>query len=131
VLIGSAGLSLPSLPSHASANLVQSGDRVEEAILKIIRNQDSAIALGKAAHMTCPEMRDRARLLVQILDDLELDPSAVIQTKTHELGKRLSRRIQMDFSEGRTVNLDGWLLSLAEVRLYALAAFSDRKKITS
>ena len=74
-------------------------------------------------------MRDRGGLLSQILDDLQLDAAAVTKAKTSDLARRLSLCIQTDFAMGRTVNLDGWVLSLAEVRFYALAAFpqpSDR-----
>ena len=69
-------------------------------------------------------MRDRTSLLSTILEDLELDITEAAQITANELGNRLSQRIQMDFSVGRTVSLDGWLLSLAEVRVCALAALS-------
>ena len=123
VLITGAALSVSALPIASSIGLAQNSNRAETAILTIVRHREAAIQLGKAAQASWPQMRNRSGLLIQILDDLQLDVTAAIQAKTGELARRLSQRIQMDFSAGRTVNLDGWVLSLAEVRFYALAAF--------
>ena len=128
VLITGAALSLSSLPLPASASFAQETNPAEAAILKMIRNRHSAVELGKAAQMGWPDRAARNRLLSQILDDLQLDVSAAIEAEPAELANRLSRRIQTDFSDARTVKLDGWLLSLAEVRFYALAACNDRQK---
>jgi len=97
----------------------------EAAILATLRHHASASQIGRLALASWPEMRKRIGLLTQILDDLELDFTAATQTSANELGRRLSQRIQTDFTVGRTVRLDGWLLSLAEVRLCALAALNN------
>jgi hypothetical protein len=128
ILVSGAALSVSAL-AIASPLLARHSSPAETAILKIARNREAAIGLGKAAHESWPQMRNRSTLLIQILDDLQLDAAAAIQAPTAELARRLSRRIRMDFATARTVNLDGWVLSLAEVRFYALAAFgqmSDR-----
>jgi hypothetical protein len=130
VLIAGAWLPLTPLARAASATPPPGSKQAEKAILAMVKNRQSAIELGKAAQIMWPEMRDRKGLLAQILDDLGLNAAAAVQAQTTELGKRLSHRIQMDFSEGRTVNLDGWLLSSAEVRFYALSAFADWSAMT-
>lgn len=129
VLLAGAALSVSALPMASSIARARGNSGAETAILKIVRHRESAMALGKAAQASWPHMRDRETLLIQILDDLQLDATAARKATTAELARRLSHRIQTDFSVGRTVNLDGWVLSLAETRFYALAAFpqpSDR-----
>jgi hypothetical protein len=96
----------------------------EAAILTMLRHQASASHIGRLALASWPEMRNRTGLLSQMLNDLQLDVTEAARATTNELGKRLSQRIEMDFSVGRTVRLDGWLLSLAEVRFCALAALN-------
>ena len=41
---------------------------------------------------------------------------------TSALAQAISDRSRDDFREGRIVNVDGWMLSLTETRVYALAA---------
>jgi hypothetical protein len=96
----------------------------EAAILTILPHRESASHIGRLALASWPQMRDRMSLLSTVLEDLQLDITEVAQVTANELGNRLSQRIQMDFSVGRTVSLDGWLLSLAEVRVCALAALN-------
>jgi hypothetical protein len=130
VLVAAAALSLAALPMASSIGLVKDNTSVEMAILKIVRHREAAVGLGEAAQASWPQMRNREALLSEILDDLALDAASAMRAKTSELARRLSRRIQMDFSQRRTLNLDGWVLSLAEVRFYALAAFpqpADRR----
>ena len=99
-----------------------SASEVEAAILAMLRHRESASQIGRLALASWPEMRNRNGLLTKLLDDLRLDITTVTHASANELSRRLSQRIQMDFSSGRTVSLDGWLLSLAEVRFCALAA---------
>jgi hypothetical protein len=96
----------------------------EAAILTILPHWESASHIGRLALASWPQMRDRMSLLSAVLGDLQLDITEVAQVTASELGNRLSWRIRMDFSVGRTVSLDGWLLSLAEVRVCALAALN-------
>ena len=96
----------------------------EAAILTTLSHWESASHIGRLALASWPQMRDRMSLLSTVLEDLQLDVTEVAQVTANELGNRLSQRIQMDFSVGRTVSLDGWLLSLAEVRVCALAALN-------
>ena len=99
-------------------------------ILAIVRHHASASQIGRLALASWTEMPERPGLLAQILDDLQLDFKAAIRKGANELGRIVSQRIQMDFSLGRTVKLDGWLLSLTEVRLCALAALNTDRSAT-
>jgi hypothetical protein len=40
------------------------------------------------------------------------------------VGHRIANQVCRDFAEGIVVCVDGWLLSLTEARLYALASLS-------
>jgi hypothetical protein len=71
-------------------------------------------------------MGSRSQLLADILDDLQLDAAHAVQAGTDVLASRLSERIRMDFAAERTLKLDGWVLSLAEVRFCALAALNNQ-----
>ena len=46
------------------------------------------------------------------------------------LAQTLRERSRTDFHEGRIVNVDGWMLSLTETRVYALAALLSQSRST-
>ena len=66
----------------------------------------------------------RATLLVSILEDAQMARGPAPIGAVSEIESRVARLIQLDFAAGRTLNLDGWVLSLNEVRLCALAALN-------
>ncbi|HEX3486895.1 MAG TPA: hypothetical protein VHT51_17715 [Micropepsaceae bacterium] len=118
-----AGGSLFGLLGWAGLRPARAGlPDAEAAVLGVLRHHDSASQIGRLAVQSWPEMADRGSVLNELLGDLQLDLATVTQTGPDELLRRMSQRIATDFSEGRTVRLDGWVLSLAEVRLCALAA---------
>jgi hypothetical protein len=118
VLIGGAAIAAAGLPMAS----VQDGGRAEAAVLAVVRHREAAIALGRTALSSWPYLRDRGQILANLLDDLRLDSDSAASTSASEIADRLSVRIRDDFAIARTVMLDGWVLSLAETRLYALAA---------
>lgn len=96
----------------------------EAAVLALLRHRRSAAAIGEAALAAWPELADRGALLAGIGSDLNMSFSDLTRAGVGEIHRLFSERIRMDFTTGRTLKIDGWLLSLAEVRLYALAALS-------
>ena len=102
-------------------------DDAETAILQLLRHEESASHIGHLALASRPEMADRGALLTQLLDDLRLDVARATRASADMLGLRLTERIRNDFAELCTISLDGWLLSLTEVRLCALAALNNAR----
>ena len=126
VLAAGAGAMTCSLTIPQSLDIAENSRGVETAILTIIQNRNSATQLGIAALASWPNLRDRKQVLAEALDDLQMDANSVVHADAAEIAGRLSQRIRDDFAAGRTIMLDGWLLSLAETRLYALAALGQR-----
>lgn len=61
----------------------------------------------------------RLKALVDTLSrDLELDPEL---GSRQELAERLAALVRRDFTDGRTVMVDGWMLSETEARLAAVS----------
>jgi hypothetical protein len=125
VLTAGAAIAVFGLPIEASVNLAENASRAETAILAVLRHREAAIQLGNAAQASWPHLGDRKQILADTLDDLGMDGDTAVRAGVVEIASQLSQRIQDDFATGRTVMLDGWLLSLIETRLYALAALAQ------
>jgi hypothetical protein len=97
----------------------------EQAILSILHHREAASQIGYAALETLPAFRNQPLLLADILGDLGLDQESVLRLDQAEIGARLIQRIHDEFASQRTVMLDGWILSLTETRLCALAALDN------
>src|SRR5262249_21702865 len=92
------------------------------ALLSLIRHRESAAVIGRHALDVLPRLRNRMRLLSEISSDLKMNLSDIARADRETMRARLTARIEQDFAAGQTVKLDGWLFSLAEARLCALAA---------
>ena len=126
VLIGAAAVAAAGLPAVPVQDAAEISIRAEAAILGIVRNRAAATALGNAALASRPELGDRKTLLGDMLNDLGMDSDTLARARTADIAGRLSAQIRDDFGNARTLMLDGWVLSLAETRLYALAALAAR-----
>jgi hypothetical protein len=127
LLIGAAAVATAGLPVASLQGIPEIGSRAETAILALVRHRESATVLGNAALSSWPDLRDHKTLLANILDDLRMDGDSVARARVPDIASRLAVRIRDDFAVARTVMLDGWLLSLAETRLYALAALAQNR----
>lgn len=87
-----------------------------DALRGFFRHPDSAAAIGRAYLHIHPEEADPQRLLARLLPDAE--PLLARE----DLRRALAARQAADFAGGRTLRLDGWVLSLTEARLCAAAA---------
>lgn len=70
---------------------------------------------------------DLRRLADGVLASLHMTTAAdnVASTPESVLIDRARRRVIDDYVAGRVVEIDGWLLSITEARLYALAALAE------
>jgi hypothetical protein len=77
--------------------------------------------VGRACLAALPAREaTRERLAGLILENVE--PSRNGSYSVDWLGRKMSEKSRADFRAGRIVSVDGWILSLTETRLYALAA---------
>jgi hypothetical protein len=77
--------------------------------------------IGKACLEALPAKETSSEFLAQvILSDLRASGGDWPSVTT--LAKAIRERSRDDFRDGRIVTVDGWLLSLTETRVYALAA---------
>jgi hypothetical protein len=83
----------------------------------------SAPALGTACLNSLPsEKSSLQQLASEVLAATSCDVEAM---KSKALVRqRIANQVRRDFAQGAIVSVDGWLLSLTEVRIYALLALS-------
>ena len=93
-------------------------EETAEALLSTLPDRASARAIGRVFLEERSEERSRDRLIRKILGD-DRDGSALADPGA--LRVYLRDRIRRDFARSETIELDGWVLSLTEVRLRALA----------
>ena len=82
------------------------------ALRSMLDGVASIDALGRRYRAARPEENSRAAL-IRVLHT-GLDPGAALTRG------RLDERIRADFAQGRTVQLDGWIVSVTEARQCAL-----------
>ena len=99
----------------AASSLGPRPSRASDAAPWSARGSDSAAHIGRAYLAKHEDERD-VDVLRAHLGDL------VSQSGGDGLAERAGARIREDFATGRTVQVDGWLLSRTEARLCALAA---------
>ena len=94
-------------------------------LIRCLSNQDGARALGMRYLAIAPHEADPlalARLVAGSSRRLLTLAGADVVT----LRALLAKQQRSDFAGGRVVNIDGWLLSLTEARICALAALEAR-----
>lgn len=89
---------------------------------RVLRQRDSARAIGAAYLRSLPHPMTADALADAIALGLPGGHGVLATAHDAELHALLAERSSVDFSEGRTVWLRGWLLSETEARLCALAA---------
>jgi hypothetical protein len=82
-------------------------------LLDVLRDERVVCDLGRRYRKSVPAENSAHALAQAIL----ADPPA---TATTRLNARVNHQVQRDFAEGRTVTLNGWVLSVTEARQCAL-----------
>ncbi|MGF1499198.1 MAG: hypothetical protein ACFB8W_20575 [Elainellaceae cyanobacterium] len=125
VLFSLAAL-IPGL-SHRRANqtIIGTSDRnLERHLLSVFSNRENARVVGKTYLSSIPESLHRDAILSEICLSCSGGVEALSNMNTQALKEWFDRRQRNDFAEGRTVMVDGWVLSKTEVDICALAALS-------
>lgn len=83
-----------------------------------LRYEPGARLLGQAYLDQAPEEKDRDQLIARIIGSL---PSLPADATGDDVTRLLLDQIRRDFEQDQAVRVDGWLLSVTEARLCALA----------
>ena len=95
----------------------------QDALISIFENSRSASEIGsmclKSMTVGAKTTEDLANAIIVAA---ECDKESL--KSIHTLRQRISIRVRNDFAEGAVINVEGWVLSVTEARLYALAALA-------
>jgi hypothetical protein len=100
----------------------QRPDPLAARLCRVFERQDSARHVGRAYLDACPRDRDERRLVDLLCSCGTVTRADVAHADTAALRRMLGEQLRSDFEHGRTVNVQGWILSETEGRLCALAA---------
>jgi hypothetical protein len=89
------------------------------ALAKLLPDTDSAIVVGREYLRRHPDERDLERVRSALSAVLGGPFEALAPTV---LRQRVRHRVHQDFAENQVTLVDGWILSVTEARLCALAA---------
>ena len=104
-----------------SALAERMGPTLGQHLIAVLNDRESARVVGLAYLHSVPQEAD-VQVLVELIALGFTGGSELLRNATGEkLRQLLDLRIRQDFAEERMVTLHGWLLSLTEARLCALA----------
>lgn len=105
-----------------SAGAGQSARRATAANLaRMLKNRTSVIRVGAAYLGTAPEAADPSIVIERMRRHGDALVRALETSSPRQVRRLVARDVREDFAQGRIVKVDGWLLSLTEARLCALA----------
>jgi hypothetical protein len=85
-------------------------------------------AIGEACLLALPAAESAPSSLARaILADLR--PTGRSRSLPNVLARAMIERSRADYCEGRVVTVDGWILSLTETRIYALATLRSERYV--
>lgn len=106
---------LEGLPKTISASMP-----FNEPLLDLVPNRAAAAALGRIYLALHPDEADLGPLREHLHARSRAPASDGVSLRA-----QIEQQLRMDYLRGDLVEVDGWLLSRTEARLYALAALSD------
>jgi hypothetical protein len=105
--------------SWATPAARRTSDPVASRLVALLRHPESAVVIGTAYLRLAADERRPDRLARAIESRCG---GRVLDGDRDARRRCLSEGVRRDFAEGRVVRIDGWLLSVTEARLCALAA---------
>jgi hypothetical protein len=100
-------------------------ESLQDALVGLFKNRERAYGLGIACLNALPPRESSPRQLTSAILGTATCDSETMKTK-QEIRERIAARVCQDFAEGAVVNVQGWILSQVEARLYALVALSQK-----
>ena len=121
--LGCAGMSLLCVPGYRSQKLLGdvSASHLGARLAGVFTHSESAHTVGLQYLRTAHGERDLNTLIRLIASILPGGHRALVVSNDADLRHLLGMQVRRDFEEERTVKLDGWILSLTEARLCAIA----------
>lgn len=115
-----------SFPVMASSRAVSGGsvDSLALRLHEVLKHSTSAKVLGQRYLELTPREADIKTLTVLIGRTPE-NTTQLLRAGRNQLRTLLAAQQRTDFGSGRTVSIDGWVLSETEARLCALAVLTD------
>jgi hypothetical protein len=95
-------------------------DRLRRTLLSLFWQRPGVRVIAEAYVRAAPQERESARRLMRAISGRR-SLSAVARMPAPEIGRVIAEQIRVDFLCHRTVCIDGWIVSITEARLYALA----------
>ena len=102
------------------AVFAQGADPLRDTLQKLFSRLDSAVTVGRACASTGSEF---CALAARELFAGDKTKAMLKADDVVGLKRYFAERRQQDFESGRTVNVDGWILSRTEAQLCALVAY--------
>ena len=97
----------------------------DHALMELCAELGYPETIGKACLAALPATEaSRASLVRAILGD-----ARAARPPARPLAQAIRDRSREDFRDGRIVTVDGWMLSLTETRVYALAALLPQQRV--
>ena len=116
--IGIVGLSLPGT-SWLTGQAAGWQAFAHPKLLTLFGSKRRVREIGLAYRQVFPQEDDQETLASILLSDCGIsEPLANPTLQSH-----LDKRVQIDFAHGRTVRINGWILSVTEARQSALFSF--------
>ena len=116
--IGGSALAIKSRPWRALVAFAPVS--AAERLAGLLAHRDSARVVGTAYLDRVPSEASASRLVDRIAADLPEGRRTVRDASDDELRSLLAASVRSDFEQDRIVEVDGWVLSPTEARLYAL-----------
>lgn len=101
-----------------------SADQLRDRLSKVYHCPESAKVIGLEYLRTTPEEAHKAVLLELICRRSASNQSRLLKSDDPTMRRVLQKWIRKDFELGRTVFVNGWMLSQTEARLCAVTALS-------
>jgi hypothetical protein len=97
-------------------------------VLGVLRDEQLLHVLGARYREMTPHERGASALVQAIMKDID---SKAATDPLVSLEVRMSEQVRRDFSAGRTVTLNGWILSVTEARQCALHSLVPVRALAS
>jgi|GEM_PF-6839733 len=96
----------------------------QQKLRHLFQHPRSAQAIGSEYLRSRPELIDAPTLINHLCQGCDQGVTSLTAMHDRELRNWLDQRQKQDFAQGKTVRVQGWVLSQTEVELYALLALT-------